>query len=189
VAICSTSPSIRRSANNEPEICLPPVGRYNRVIYYVRKVNRQELIAALDAEIARLQHARLLIARSVVHRRPSKRPAQQLASTKSRQRVISRAAQESLAPPPRERRLQPENEAAVPFTRVPAKQAPRPRVSRTVSKHPTALTGNVPTEPVAVPSKNSRQSAAGAEADLPTVAPAASAFGQAIARGLATLHG
>ena len=103
--------------------------------------------------------------------------------------MISPPVHESIARTLRERCIQEEKEAAVPFTRVPAKEAPRPRVSRTVSKHQTALTGNVPTEPVAVPNKRSRQSAAGAEADPPAVAPAASAFGQAIARGLATLHG
>jgi hypothetical protein len=119
-------------------------------------------------------------------RRTSKRTAQQLASTKSSKRMISPVVHEWLARTPRERSIQEEKEVAVPFTRVPAKEAPRPRVSRTVSKHQTALTGNVPTRPVAVPSKKSRQSAAGAEADLPAVAPAASAFGQAIARGLAT---
>jgi hypothetical protein len=47
----------------------------------------------------------------------------------------------------------------------------------------------VPAGPVAVPNKKSRQSATRAEADLPAAAPAASAFGQAIARGLATLPG
>jgi hypothetical protein len=76
--------------------------------------------------------------------------------------MISPAVHGSLARTPRERCIQEEKEAAVPFTRVPAKEAPRPRVSRTVSKLQTALTGNVPTGPVAVPSKESRQSAAGA---------------------------
>jgi hypothetical protein len=105
----------------------------------------------VTAEIAPLQHARLLIAQSVVYGRPSKRPAQQLASTNSRKRMISPAVHESLARTSRERCIQEEKEAAVPFTRVPAKEAPRPRVSRTVSKHQTALTGNVPTGPVEVP--------------------------------------
>jgi hypothetical protein len=74
--------------------------------------------------------------------------------------MISPAVHESLARTTRERCIQEEKEAAVPFTRVPAKEAP---------------------------SKTNRQSTVGA--DLPAVAPAASAFGQAIARGLATLHG
>jgi hypothetical protein len=152
-------------------------------------VDRQDIIAALDAEIARLQHTRLLIAQSVAHGRPSKRPAQQRASTKSKKRLTSPAIRESPASTPRERNTQEAKEAAVPFTRVPAKEAPRPRVSRTVSKHQTALTANVPVGPVAVPNKKSRQSATRAEADLPAAVPAASAFGQAIARGLATLPG
>jgi hypothetical protein len=103
--------------------------------------------------------------------------------------MTSPAVRESLASTPRARNTQEEKEAAVPFTRVPAKEAPRPRVSRTVSKHQTALTSNVPAGPVAVPNKKSHQSATGAKNDLPTVTPAASAFGQAIARGLATLPG
>jgi hypothetical protein len=103
--------------------------------------------------------------------------------------MISPAVHESLARTLPERCIQEEKEAAVPFTRLPAKDGPRPRVSRTVSKHQTALTGNVPTGPVAAPSKTSRQSAAGAEADLPAAVAAASAFGQAISRGLVTLHG
>jgi hypothetical protein len=152
-------------------------------------VDRQEIIAALDAEIARLQHTRLLIARSAVHGRPSKRSAQQLASTKPRKKKISLALHESAARTPRERHTQDEKVAAVPFTRVPAKEAPRPRVSRTVSKRQTALTSNVPAGPVAAPNTKNRQSATVAQADRPVVAPAASAFGQAIARGLATLPG
>jgi hypothetical protein len=103
--------------------------------------------------------------------------------------MISPAVHEPPASAPRERYTHEEKEAAVPFTRVPAKEAPRPRVSRTVSKHQTALTSNVPAGPVAVPNKKSHQSATRAEADLPAAAPAASAFGQAIARGLATLPG
>lgn len=129
-----------------------------------------------------------MIAQSVVHGRPSKRPAQQLASTKSRKRTISPAVHEPPASTPRERYTKKEEkEAAISFTRVPAKEAPRPRASRTVSKHQSALTGNVPAGPVAVPNNKGRQLAPGAEAALPAVVPAASAFGQAIARGLATL--
>jgi hypothetical protein len=152
-------------------------------------VDRQEIIAALDAEIARLQHTRLLIAQSAVHGRLGKRSAQPPASTKLKKRRISPALHESPARIPRERHTQEEKEAAVPFTRVPAKEAPRPRVSRTVSKGQTALTGNVPAGPVAVPNKKNLQSATEAETKVPAVGPAASAFGQAIARGLATLPG
>jgi hypothetical protein len=103
--------------------------------------------------------------------------------------MISPTVHESLARTPPERRIQEEKEAAVPFTRVPAKEAPRPRVSRTMPKHQTALTANVPAGPVAALGKKGAESAAGSEADLPAIASSASAFGQAIARGLATLHG
>ena len=101
--------------------------------------------------------------------------------------MISPVVRELLAPAPREVRIQEEKEATVPFTRLPAKEAPRQRVSRDVAKRQTALTGDVPTGPIAVPSKKSRESAAGSEADLRSIASSASAFGQAIARGLATV--
>jgi hypothetical protein len=101
--------------------------------------------------------------------------------------MISPAVHEPPASTPRERSTKEEKEAAVSFTRVPAKEAPRSRTSRAVSKHQSALTGNVPAGPVAVPNNKGRQLAPGADANLPAVVPAASAFGQAIARGLATL--
>ena len=85
----------------------------------------------------------------------------------------------------REGRIQEEKEAAVRFTRVPAKETPRQRAPRAAPKHQTALTGNVPTGPVAVACKKSTES----EANLPAIASSASALGQAIARELATLHG
>jgi hypothetical protein len=82
------------------------------------------------------------------------------------------------------------DEATARFTRVPAKEAPRQRLSKTVSKHPTALTSNVPLAPVAVaPRKPNREVAARDEVSLQAIAsPSASAFGQAISRGLAGLR-
>jgi hypothetical protein len=103
--------------------------------------------------------------------------------------MTSVAVREPLARTQLKRRIQEDKEAAVPFTRVPAKEAPRPRVSRAMPKHQTALTANVPAGPVAAPGKKGPESAAGSEADLPAIASSASAFGQAIARGLATLPG
>lgn len=99
--------------------------------------------------------------------------------------MTSAAVREPLARTQPERPIQAEKEAAVPFTRVPAKEAPRPRVSRAVAKYETALTANVPAGPVAAPGKKSPES----EANLIASASSASTFGQAIARGLATLHG
>ena len=99
--------------------------------------------------------------------------------------MTSAAVRESLARTQPERPIQAEKEAAVPFTRVPAKEAPRPRVSGAVAKYETALTANVPAGPVAAPGKKSPES----EANLIASASSASTFGQAIARGLATLHG
>jgi hypothetical protein len=99
--------------------------------------------------------------------------------------MTSVAVREPLARTQPERRIQEEKEAVVPFTRVPAKEAPRPRVSRAMPKHQAALTANVPAGPVAAPGRKSPES----EANLPAIASSASAFGQAIARGLAKLPG
>ena len=101
--------------------------------------------------------------------------------------MISSVVRELLAPAPREFQIQEEKEATVPFTRLPAKEAPRQRGSRDVAKRHTALTRDVPTGPIAVPRNKSRESAAGSESDLRAIASSASAFGQAIARGLATV--
>jgi hypothetical protein len=151
-------------------------------------VDRREIIAALDAEIARLRHARLLITESVVRGRQGDRPPGQHASTNSRKKMAPIAVREPLARTQPERRIEQEKEAAVPFTRLPAKEAPRPRVSRATPKHQIGLTANVPAGPVAAPGKKSPGSEAESEANLPAIASSASAFGQAIARGLATLH-
>ena len=152
-------------------------------------MDRREIIAALDAEIARLRHARLLITQTMALGRQADRPAALGVSTKSRKKMAPVALREPLVRTQPEPQTQEEKEAAVPFTRVPAKAAPRSRVSRAVPKHQIALTANVPTGPVAAPGKKSSESAAGSKADMPAIAPSASAFGQAIARGLATLHG
>jgi hypothetical protein len=152
-------------------------------------VDRQEIIEALDGEIARLQHARLLIAQSVVHGSLSKRTPSHSPSTESRKRTLWAAIREPIARASREGRIQLEKEAAIPFARIPAKEAPSQRVPTAVAKYETALTANVPAGPVAAPGKKSREVTAGSEADLPAIASSASAFGQAIARGLAALHG
>jgi hypothetical protein len=104
--------------------------------------------------------------------------------------MLSAAVRVPIARTGHERWIQQEEESAVPFTRVPAKEAPRQRVSKAVSRHQTALTGNVPTGPVAAHSKKSRESAAGPEANLSGIPSfSASAFGHAITRELAALHG
>jgi hypothetical protein len=100
--------------------------------------------------------------------------------------MISAAVREPLAPTLREVLIQEEKEATVPVTRLPAKEAPRQRVSRDVAKRQTALTRDVPSGPIAVPRNNSRESVARSESGPRAIAPSASAFGEAIARGLAT---
>jgi hypothetical protein len=63
---------------------------------------------------------------------------------------------------------------------VSAKETPSQRAPRAVPKDQTALTGDVPTGPVAVPSKKTAVSAAACKASLASIASSASAFGQAI---------
>jgi hypothetical protein len=154
-------------------------------------VDRHEIIAALDAEIARLQHVRLLIKQSVVRVRRGDRPTEPLVPTKSRRGRLFTAARKLITRAQRERQIQSQQEVPVLVTRVPAKEAPKQRLIRAASKKErTALTGDVPQGPVAAPGKKGRQMAEGLKADLPQVtSPPPSAFGQAITRGLATLGG
>jgi hypothetical protein len=80
-------------------------------------------------------------------------------------------------------------EAPVLIVRVPAKEAPkqRQRRFRTAPKQTMALTGDVPRNPIAVPRKSERHVEREPEGKLGGIRPApASAFGEAISRGLAS---
>jgi hypothetical protein len=146
-------------------------------------VDRLELIAALDTEIARLQHARALIAQSLTHVQSSDRPRPILASAKPRSSVTRF---EGIARPQGKRRKQKE-EAPVLIVRVPAKEAPKERRFRTAPKQTMALTGDVPRNPIAVPRKSERDVEREPEGKLGGIRPApASAFGEAISRGFAS---
>lgn len=154
-------------------------------------MDRQEIIAALDAEIARLQHARHLIIQSrrakQASRQSTVRPKQiKQKSEKLLVRKIEKIAE--LSHPAPQAAQKPEQQVAV--VRVPARQ-PRNarRVAATPMRQVTALTRNVPQSPVAAPPK-AREKKEGTERPTPspvsTTAPASS-FGMAISRGLASL--
>jgi hypothetical protein len=115
--------------------------------------------------------------------------AEQHGSTKSRMRKFSAVVSELIARVLRERRIQEENAAGVPFTWVPAKETPSPRAPRAVPKDQTALTGDVPTGPVAMPGNKTTVSAAGCKASLASIASSASAFGTGHHSELAALPG
>jgi hypothetical protein len=147
-------------------------------------VNIQEIIAAIDAEIATLQQARLLVAQSLVQTQINS-----VTRAKSRAAVPSKARREPLAPTrhvPKDSEIP---EVPVTITRLPAKRAPAQRGFKAVSKQRTALSAEIPTGPVAVPKKKGEEITAfeGHPADGASVS--ASAFGQAVTRGLMALDG
>lgn len=153
-------------------------------------MDRQEIITAIDAEIARLHHARFLIAQSLVgegrgHQRP-----RQLTPAKQAKPNPSVRNRETTARSRHVRQADRTEEAQVVVIRVPAREAPRPRLTRAVAKQTqqrTALTSDVPKGAVAVPRKT-RENADGREGNAaPGISVPASTFGIAISRGLASL--
>jgi len=152
-------------------------GRGRANLLCLDSMNRQEIIAVLDAEIARLQSARDLVAQSLVNVKqtgPPQSSARASSPTRLRSAVIKA---KRLAPSQAERQTQLSEAVSVPITRLPAKEAPRQRLrSRDNPRAATALTGVVPNGPVAAPRKSER----------PMQEMSASTFGEAISRGFAT---
>jgi hypothetical protein len=147
-------------------------------------VDRQEILAVIDTEIARLRHARFLIAQSVVPGRPDDRP---LPAKRRQGKRVAGGAQRT-TPPHGERQMQQKLETPIRITRIPTKDAPRQRVTRAETRQRTALTGDVPQGPIAAPRNKDRDTASvlGVSAAGSSPAPT-SAFGLAIARELASL--
>jgi hypothetical protein len=151
-------------------------------------VDRQEILAAIDAEIARLRRARLLIAQSVVPGRPDNRPSDRPLLARQRKGKPVASGAQLATPSHSERRIQQTQETPVHLTRIPPKEAPRQRVTRAETTHRTALTGEVPQGPIAVPRNKDRETANLLEVSVAHTSSApASAFGLAIARELASL--
>jgi hypothetical protein len=157
-------------------------------------VNIQEIIAAIDAEIATLQQARLLVAQSLVQA-----PVNSGARAKSKTVIPSKKRREPLA----QARHVPRNhgpkshalgnveipEVPVTITRIPAKRAPAQRGFKAVSKQRTALSAEIPMGPVAVPKKKGEEITAFEGHPANGASVSASAFGQAVTRGLMALDG
>jgi hypothetical protein len=165
--------------------CLPRVD-YREVPRFgmFMSVDRQEILVVIDTEIARLRHARFLIAQSVVPRRPNDRP---LPAKRRKGKPAASGAQRT-TPSHGERQIQQKAETPVRITRIPAKDAPRQRVTRAETRQRTALTGDVPQAPIAVPPNKDKETTnlLGVRLGHAGAAPT-SAFGLAIARELASL--
>jgi hypothetical protein len=103
-------------------------------LLYIANVNTQEIITALDAEIARLQHARSLIARSGETKRRG-RPAKSapLAVPASKKRKLSSEARKKIAAAQKKRWAKQKSAKPVEVTKIPAKKQPEKRV-RAVKK-------------------------------------------------------
>jgi hypothetical protein len=141
-------------------------------------VTRLEIIAAIDAEIARLQRARLLIVQASDESR----------SNGGNERRARRKSAGKKQPVARDRQSIGASHAVVPtvinekpilVTRLAPKEPPKRRM-QAATKHLNALTRDVPQGPVAVPATRRETRA---ETDNRTAAPT-SAFGLAISRGL-----
>jgi hypothetical protein len=117
-------------------------------------VNIEQITAAIDAEIERLQQARIVIAGSADGGKRRGRPpgsgSQKPAKKKpaKKKRALSAAAREKIAAAQRKRWAK---QKQVVVTKVPPKHAPVKRPRQVSVKAKTALTGNVPTGPVAGP--------------------------------------
>jgi hypothetical protein len=150
-------------------------------------VTRTEIIAAIDTEIERLQRARSLIVQSAAGKRSAdlKRklsiPAKQAKGQPPVQAGKAIASLQTVQPS-----VARENTQML-ITRLPAKQPPRRRTARVATKQGTALTGTVPQGPVAVSAKNREASPATDDKTVSGTPLPSSAFGLAVARGLASL--
>jgi hypothetical protein len=88
-----------------------------------------------------------------------------------------------------ESQIQQKQELPVLITRVTAKEAPKRRITPVATRQKTALTADVPENPIAVPANRNKETAEGSETSVVhTTSAPASAFGLAITRGLASLQ-
>jgi hypothetical protein len=125
-------------------------------------VNTEQILAAIDAEVARLQEVRALLSETSTTKRIGRPPgsATKAAPAKRavKKRVLSAEARAKIAEAQRERwakanRAKAKPKAQVTVTRVAAKKAPVKRQPRPVAKKQTALSGSVPNGPVAAPAR------------------------------------
>ena len=99
-------------------------------LLYIANVNTQAIITALDAEIARLQRARSVIASSGEAKRPG-RPAKSAPSTvpAAKKRKLSPEARKKIAAAQKKRWAKQKAAKPVQVTKVPAKKQPEKRVA------------------------------------------------------------
>jgi hypothetical protein len=115
-------------------------------LLYIVPVSTREIIAAIDAEIQRLQQVRNLISGLAGPKR-SGRPA--AGSTHKAKRTLSPEAREKISAAQRKRWAK---QKKVTVIKLPPKHAPTRRPRKPVAlKTNTALTGKVPSGPVAAP--------------------------------------
>jgi hypothetical protein len=155
-------------------------------------VDRLEIIAAIDAEVTRLRHARFLIAQYGVGKPSDHRRSERPMPVKRRKDRPVATGRQVTAHAHRERQIQQKQELPVLITRVTAKEAPKPRITPVATKQKTALSADVPENPIAVPANSvnrRKETAEGSDTRLAHTASApASAFGLAVARELAFLQ-
>jgi hypothetical protein len=103
-------------------------------VWYFADVETPEIIAALDAEIARLQYARSVIAGSSAPKRRGRptKPAP-TAGSAPKKRTLSPEARKKIAAPQKKRWAKQRAARPVQVTKVPAKKQPEKRV-RAVKK-------------------------------------------------------
>jgi hypothetical protein len=114
-------------------------------------VNTEWIVAALDAEIARLRLARTLVAQSTTAAAFGYSGVSISNDLKPKKRNLPPAARERIAAAQRQRWAKQKKPAVVTITRLPAKEAPKRRATKPVGKSETPLTANIPDGPVAVP--------------------------------------
>jgi hypothetical protein len=112
-------------------------------------VNTKDIISQINDEIARLQQARSLLAGLPTNKRRSSPPASaNPIEPKPKKRTLSPAARKRIADAQRKRWAA---QKTIKVTKLPPKTAPKKREAKAPVKARTALSGKVPTGPVAAP--------------------------------------
>jgi hypothetical protein len=123
-------------------------------------VNTKEIVATIDAEIARLLEARTVLSETATLKRRGRPPAPAKKTTPAKtakKRVMSAEGRAKIAEAQRKRwakakRAKAKPKKQVTVTKVAAKKAPVKRQPPPITKPKTALSGRVPNGPVTAPS-------------------------------------
>ena len=128
VFLRASRPTIQTSRNGQRRSPVESTG-----LLYIANVNTKEIITALDAEIARLQHARSLMASSGEPKRRGRPAKATSAISAPKKRKLSSEARKKIAAAQKKRWAKQKAAKTVQVTRVPAKKQPEKRV-RAVKK-------------------------------------------------------